>query len=370
MIVRRSTLAGLLCLGLALMSATTASAAQPTISYTIDGIPGTNGWYRGSTNGDNVIVHWSVSLDATSTNCLAAITVPGPTAGSTQTCWAQNADGLTTAVTRPIKIDATPPTGLRARFSRRPDYHGWYNHPVTIRWSGTDAMSKIAGCSSVTYRGPDSGTATASGGCTDKAGNSAVAPVQLAYDSTPPVVTNVTERSSAADNALAWASTSPSDRIIVRRRIRGRKARKMVFRGVGTTFDDKRIKAGYEYLYSVRSVDEAGNVSKAASVAAFPKILTLRKTPYVVHAAPTPILRWGRVRGAGYYNLQVFRGSKRIYSAWPTGHQVGLTAAWRWSGRRRFLIPGQYRWYVWAGFGARKLARYRFVGSERFVLVR
>jgi hypothetical protein len=366
--VRRSTLAGLLCLALVLLSAATASAAQPTISYTIDGIPGTNGWYRGSTHGDNVILHWSVSLNATATNCLAAITIPGPTAGTTPTCWAQNVDGRTTAVTRLIKIDATPPTGLRARFSRRPDYLGWYNHPVTIRWSGTDSTSKIARCSSVTYHGPDSQTATATGGCIDEAGNPAVAPVHLEYDSTPPVVSGVTERSSVADDALSWASTSPDDRMIVRRRIRGHKARKIVFHGVATTFDDKKIKAGDEYLYSVRSVDEAGNVSKAVSIAAFPKILTLRKTPYVVHAAPTPILRWGPVRGAAYYNVQLFRGSKRIYSAWPTGHQVGLTTAWTWSGRRRFLLPGQYRWYVWAGFGARKLARYRFVGSERFTL--
>ena len=368
--MRRSTVAGLICLALTVTFTATASAAQPSISYTIDGIAGTNGWYRGSTHGDNVILHWSVSLNATATNCLGAVTVTGPTAGTTQTCWAQNVDGRTTAVTRPIKIDETPPTGLRAKFSRKPDHFGWYNHPVTIRWGGTDATSKIAHCSTVTYRGPNSKTATATGGCTDRAGNSAVAPVHLAYDSTPPVVSDVMERSSPTDDALSWASTSPYDRMIVRRSIRGHKARTTVFAGVAGSFDDKTIKAGDEYIYTVRSVDEAGNVSKAVSIAGFPKILTLRKTPYVVHAAPTPILRWGPVRGAAYYNVQLFRGSRRIYSAWPTGHQVGLTASWTWSGRRRFLIPGQYRWYVWAGFGARKLAHYRFVGSERFVLPR
>jgi hypothetical protein len=87
-------------------------------------------------------------------------------------------------------------------------------------------------------------------------------------------------------------------------------------------------------------------------------------------AAPNPILRWGRVPGADYYNVQVFRGSKRIYSAWPTMHQVGLTAAWRWSGHEFRLTPGQYRWYVWAGYGSRKLAHYRAIGSARFKMPR
>lgn len=57
----RSTAAAALGLALFLILAASAAASTPTISYSIDGIPGTNGWYRGSTHGDNVIVHWSVS---------------------------------------------------------------------------------------------------------------------------------------------------------------------------------------------------------------------------------------------------------------------------------------------------------------------
>src|SRR5215471_814519 len=130
----RSTAAAALGLALVLLFATSAAASTPTISYSIDGISGTNGWYRGSTHGDNVVVHWSVSLDATATNCLAAVTVPGPTGGRTLSCWAQNSDGRVTAVTRVLKIDATPPTAT-AHVSRGPDFHGWYNHPVTVHWS-------------------------------------------------------------------------------------------------------------------------------------------------------------------------------------------------------------------------------------------
>jgi hypothetical protein len=368
--VTRSTAAAAFGLALLLLFATSAAASTPTISYSIDGISGKNGWYRGSTHGDNVVVHWSVSLNATSTNCLAVVTVPGPTAGTTQTCWAQNADGRATAVTRVIRIDAIPPTGVSARLARQPDFKGWYNHPVTIHWSGTDATSGVAYCTSGTYRGPDSGAATLNGGCFDRAGNSAGRQVRLAYDATPPVLREVTESSTPAANVLSWSSSSASDRIVVRRAVRGRKAHTTVFEGSAGGFTDSKIHPGPQYVYSLQSFDQAGNASRVVSILGLLKVLTLQKTPYVPRAAPNPTLRWWRVRGASYYNVQLFRGKKRIYAAWPTMHQVGLQATWKWSGHRFRLTPGRYRWYVWAGFGPRKLARYHAVGNARFVLPR
>lgn len=366
----RSTAAAAIGLVLFLLFATTAAASTPTIRYTIDGIAGANGWYRGSSHGNNVIVHWSVSLDATATNCLAAVAVPGPTAGTSRTCWAENADGRATAVTRVIKIDATPPAGVTARPSRKPDFHGWYNHPVSFRWSGTDGTSGIGHCTSGTYRGPGSGAAAINGGCFDRAGNSSGFQVHLAYDATPPALRGVTEESTADANVLRWSSTSPADRIVVRRRIRGEKARTTVFDGTGVGFTDKAIHAGIQYVYSVRSFDQAGNHSRVASLAGRLKILTLRKTHYVPIAAPNPILRWRHIAGADYYNVQLYRGSTRIYAAWPTMHQFGLSTTWKWSGQRYHLSPGQYRWYVWAGFGARKSANYRLIGSARFLMPR
>lgn len=345
-----------------------ASASPPSITYSIDGIVGNNGWYRGSSDGNDVILHWAVSLTATSTNCLAAVAIPGPTSGTTRTCWAQNSDGRTTAVTRVIKIDATPPTGLTTHLSRPPDHHGWYNHPVKVRWKGTDALSGIASCSSTTYRGPDNPVATVNGGCTDRAGNVGTRPIQIAYDATAPTPPHVTEESAAGSDVVSWSATSPGDLVRIRRRVRGQRARTTVFLGGGSSFADDGIRAGAEYLYTVRSVDEAGNRSGPVTVSAPAKILTLQKTPYVVHAAPSPILRWRHVPGADYYNVQLFRGSRRIYSVWPTMHQVGLLPEWTWSDRTYRLSAGQYRWYVWAGFGPRKLAQYRLAGSSRFAI--
>ena len=362
----RSSAIAAVCLAFFLLLAAPASAALPTISYSIEGISGTNGWYRGSTYGDNVVLHWSVS-GGTGT-CLAAVAVPGPTTGTTQSCTATNPSGSVTVTTFPIKIDATPPTGLTASSARKPDFNGWYNHPVTISWSGTDATSGISGCSTVTYRGPDSGVATVSGGCTDMAGNSAVRGVVLAYDATPPVLRKVTEQSTAAANVLGWSSSSASDRVLVRRSVRGSTVHRTVFAGSAAGFSDKSASPGAEYVYTVQAIDQAGNRSKIVTLAGLPKVLTLQKTQYVPRAAPNPILRWGRFRGAGYYNVQLFRGSKRIYSAWPTGHQVDVPTSWVWAKHHFRLTPGRYRWYVWAGLGPRSLARYRAIGSASFVV--
>lgn len=363
----RSAAAAALGLALVLLFATTAAASTPVISYSIDGISGTNGWYRGSSHGDNVVVHWSVSLNATATNCLAAITVPGPTAGKTLTCWAENSDGRVSAVTRVIKIDATPPSAV-AHASRQPDHHGWYNHPVTIQWSGTDGNSGIASCTKATYRGPDSGAAMVNGGCTDRAGNSTSSPTHLAYDATPPTLRKVAEQRTAAGNLLSWEPSSASDRIVVRRAVRGQKQHSTVFDGSATGFTDTTTRPATQYVYTVRSFDEAGNASKAVHVVGQVKVLALRKTHYLPIAAVDPILRWHRVGGAAYYNVQLYRGKKRIYSAWPTSRQVGLQTTWTWSGHRFSLAPGRYRWYVWAGFGSRKSAQYHIVGSARFVV--
>jgi hypothetical protein len=368
--VTRSTATAALGLALVLLFATSAAASTPTIDYSIDGIAGTNGWYQGSTHGDNVVIHWSVSLDATSTNCLAAITVPGPTTGTTLSCWAENSDGRVTAVTRPLKIDATPPTEVTAHISRKPDFNGWYNHPVAIRWSGTDATSGIAYCTSTTYGGPDSGAAAVNGGCVDQAGNSSNSPVNLAYDATPPVLSKVKERSTAAADVLRWVSSSPSDRIVVRRAVRGREKHKTMFDGSAGGFADRTVRPGTQYFYSLQSFDQAGNASKVVRVTGLVKVLTVHKARYVPLAAPNPILRWRPSSGAAYYNVQLFRGSRRIFATWPTVHQVGLPTSWKWSGHRFRLSPGRYRWYVWAGFGPRRLAQYHIVGNARFVVPR
>jgi hypothetical protein len=71
---------------------------------------------------------------------------------------------------------------------------------VDYATTGQDAASGIATCTTGTYQGPDSATATVTGTCTDNAGNVS-APVSLAfqYNATLPAV-NVTLARSPDDN--------------------------------------------------------------------------------------------------------------------------------------------------------------------------
>jgi hypothetical protein len=344
----------------------------PIVTYAVNGIAGTNGWYRGSTHGNYVIVNWSVSDPdsqiTSTTGCEPAVDVPGPDKGTTRTCSATSDGGTTTITTKTLKIDADPPTGVSASFARAADFNGWFNHPISIAWQGSDATSGIASCSATTYSGPDKASAPISGGCTDIAGNVAPAPVSINYDATPPVLSKASVDSRNGADVVSWKSSSPSDTAVVQRWQRGTKSRPVVFRGAGGSFMDKKVAAGLEYTYAVQTFDEAGNASKRVLVAGLAKIVTMRKLPYIPRVADQPILRWGVVKGARYYNVQLYRGSKRVYAAWPTTNKLGLPAAWRWNGKRHRLSPGKYRWYVWAGFGARSFARYRTVGSAQFVV--
>jgi hypothetical protein len=182
-------------------------------------------------------------------------------------------------------------------------------------------------------------------------------------------VTAVSVESGAQADVVHWKSSSPADAAVIRRVARGSRVDRVVFQGAGPSFADKKIRADFEYRYLVRTYDQAGNASKEVAVVALPKVVTLGQAPYVPRAAGQPILRWSKVRGAGYYHVQLFRRGKRILAAWPRSTELGLRATWRWAGHRYHLAPGRYRWYAWAGFGPRSAASYRLLGRADFVVV-
>jgi hypothetical protein len=180
----------------------------PSVNYTIDGINGTNAWYRGSSGGNYVVVHWTVSdpnspISSTS-GCEPAVRIDGPSPGTTRTCMATSDGGTTAVTTKTIKIDATAPTVATAAPTRSADSNGWYRNPVTISWGGSDATSGIASCTSLSYSGPDSASVAPSGTCTDQAGNTSSAltlPSPIKYDATAPVLAPSPDR---APNAKGW----------------------------------------------------------------------------------------------------------------------------------------------------------------------
>ena len=67
------------------------------------------------------------------------------------------------------------------------DVNSWYNHSVAVAFTGNDPMSGIESCTTTTYEGPDSKSASVPGVCRDRAGNVERHPrcrVQLRLDST------------------------------------------------------------------------------------------------------------------------------------------------------------------------------------------
>jgi hypothetical protein len=69
-----------------------------------------------------------------------------------------------------LSYDGTAPA-VSARAERGPDHDGWYNRPVKIDFVGTDALSGIDSCTSMTYSGPFIKSIEPVGSCRDRAGN-------------------------------------------------------------------------------------------------------------------------------------------------------------------------------------------------------
>jgi hypothetical protein len=281
------------------------------------------------------------------------------TAGRSVSCEIQDLlDFSTTKKTAVIRIDATPPTVSGLQPARPPDHDGWWNHPVDLTFTGTDATSGIASCDVVTYSGPDGADAPISGACRDQAGNTASKSFALNYDGTPPSVTDFAVKPGNRKAVLSWAASPDTVATEVTRTpgVAGAPT-STLYGGTATTFTDSALVNGTTYRYTVTANDTAGNVA-SATLSAKPSALYATSPARSARLRKPPMLRWPPVSGAGYYNVQLFRGKHKILSTWPTLNHLLLQRTWHFHGRLRRLKPGHYRWFVWPGFGARPAQRY------------
>jgi hypothetical protein len=175
-------------LGALLLFTPAAAAAPPTVTPTIFGTSGANNWFI-----SDVTINWTIqsSLPYTSTGC-DGVKLTADTTETDVTCSATSDAGTSTQTLR-IKIDKTPPA-VTASPVRSPDANGWYNHGVAVNFSGADATSRIASCSSSTYAGPDVANGAVIGSCTDNAGNVTQASFGLKFDATAPSIAAVPAR--------------------------------------------------------------------------------------------------------------------------------------------------------------------------------
>jgi hypothetical protein len=342
----------------ALATAAPAAASVPTFDYTLSGPAGANGWFTGP-----VTITWTITGATDLDSCVPIETLRDDTTGTTRSCSAHNADGTASATTRAIRIDQTPPTGLTAAAARPPDAPPFYTAPVALQWSGTDATSGIASCTTTTYSGPDTTQASPTGTCTDRAGNiSAALPLAFAYDATPPPLTALAATpKSDTTMSITW-STSPDARTATVTRDPGGVA--LPNPAPAGNLTDGPLAPGTSYTYTVTLRDAAGNATTATTTAATPAASTTRgtdaktRTSSRTRTARLPTLRWRARHGARYYNVQLFRAGHKVLSSWPTTNHYTLHRAWHYRGRAYSLRPGTYRYYVWPGYGPRAAHRY------------
>jgi hypothetical protein len=210
MTLRLMTLATMAALALAIPAAAPAAAS---VTASCNGTVCSTGWY---TSNVNVSFNVSGTIISGCTPVTISVDQNVPPLSNQPHC--EVSDGSSQSITLyvPIKRDATPPTTTGIAAQRAPDSNGWYNHAVGVAASGTDAMSGIASCSSVTYSGPDAASASVSGTCTDNAGNvSAPTALSFQYDATPPSVSAAPARGADANGwynhavDVAFQATDP-----------------------------------------------------------------------------------------------------------------------------------------------------------------
>jgi hypothetical protein len=353
----------------ALSSVAAASASSNSISATCS-------WGNQSEPCDSTVwypsavtVVWQASPAPTSTSgCLLGIAYPYDTdTRTTLTCSATWPGPSTTSQQYTLHVETSSPTAS-ATLSRVPDSNGWYTSPVGIAFGGS-SFSGIASCTpATTFGGPNMMGAVVSGSCTDNAGKVANASVSLNYDSSPPSL-QASASPGDQDVRLTWQGVNVTSLTISRSPGIHGAADTMVDQGGNGTFNDTHVTNGVRYAYTITAHDQAGNVT-VRTVSATPGVRLLSPVGGAKMSSP-PLLTWTSVLHARYYNVQVFRGTKKVLSAWPGQASLGLARSWRFGGHRFRLKPGRYHWYVWPGFGSREAARYgKLIGTGTFVVAR
>jgi len=177
---------------------------NPSVTVALDRVADHNGWY-------NAAVGYSITAksDNLSGVDLASCDGPGTYSGPdgdpvsvSRSC--ADVAGNTGTGTKQFKYDDTAPTSVSGAPDRAADHNGWYNHAVTIQFTGNDATSGIDVCSHPQYDGPDGTALTVNGHCTDVAGNDSadVPSSAFKFDKTNPA--NVSGAPDRAADHNGW----------------------------------------------------------------------------------------------------------------------------------------------------------------------
>jgi hypothetical protein len=280
-----------------------------------------------------------------------------------------------------LNYDATAPTSITGKLDRAPDHNGWYNHPVGVVFSGSDATSGGVSCTNLTYKGPDTPDAKVTGSCSDAAGNTASGgSLGFKYKATPPSITKVGVGVNDQLVSLTWKVSADATGLQVTRAPGTNGAASSVLLSspaipstLATSLQDRDVTNGENYVYTITATDDAGNV-RVEKVTVAPSAVLYSPVRNAVVTSP-PQLAWRAISGAAYYNLQMSslgkKKARKILSVWPKQPHYRLAASWRYRGKRVKLVPGRYRWLVWPGYGKRTAHKYGpLMGQSVFVVAR
>ena len=208
----------------------------------------------------------------------------------------------------------------------------------------------------------------------DSAGNAGVASHGWTVDATAPQTTinSAPARSTTATSArFAFSSSEPAT--FQCRLDRG------AFAPCGAPRTYKTLARGL-HTFAVRAIDSAGNIDATPAVSTWRvgRRITRTVAKYALFTPALgarvnrpPLLRWRAVGRAKYYNVQLYRGSRKVLTAWPTRSRLQLRMRWTYDGRVERFKAGVYRWYVWPGFGRAADRRYgRLLGTSTFTVGR
>jgi large repetitive protein len=275
------------------------------------------------------------------------------------------------------RIDTTPPTTAITDRPGSLTNDGSATFSFTANEPGSSFSCRIdaadfAPCSSpATYHGLGDGAHAFSVRANDGVGNLS-APVGHSWtiDTTAPETTLAAAPTSGTATSATFAY-SASERATFECRLDG-----APFALCATPTSYAGLGQG-DHQFQVRAIDVAGNADPTPSLhgwriqaPATKKVASALLSPRAgARVNRPPLLVWRRVTGARYYNVQVFRGRRKVFSGRPTRTRLQLKATWRYLGRTERLLPGRYRWYVWLGYSNPR--RYRaLLGQSMFLVLR
>jgi hypothetical protein len=195
------------------------------------------------------------------------------------------------------------------------------------------------------------------------------APVIVASLRPPPIPQNVHVVAGDRLVRLTWNKPAASGREVIVKAAAGNTPPRVVFRGSGTGTTLLGLRNGVALRLTLKTIDRIGNESREVVLDATPMPPFVGLPSNRARVTSPPLLRWNALEGADYFNVQLFRGSHKLLSAWPVATRLQLARGWIYDGRWQTLRPGVYTWYVWPGLGSRAAAQYApLLGKQTFVV--